>query len=216
MNKNNLCPSVFICVPLLLCLALASCASSNEPYHETFAAPGEWRTGNDADAVGLVQNGVYDLLVKADDLTIWTTAGRNFSDGVYEVEATQIEGPLNNGYGMVFRVDDENNDFYLFKISGDGYAWIGRYRRGGEEEAEPLVGEWWFESEAINQGLNVTNRLKVEAEAGNMIFYVNDREVGRVTDDAFRSGDIGVMAETLGLGGVQVHFDNYRVTPIEN
>jgi hypothetical protein len=48
-----------------------------------------------------------------------------------------------------------------------------------------------------------------------MIFFVNDQEVGRVTDNSFRSGDIGVMAETLGLGGVQVHFDNFTVSPLD-
>ena len=81
-------------------------------------------------------------------------------------------------------------------------------------EAEPLVGEWWFESTAVQQGLNKTNVLRVQAEGGNMIFFVNDQEVGRVTDDAFRSGDVGLMVETLGLGGVQVQFDNVSVTPL--
>ena len=193
---------------------LAGCRGA-ESYNETFDAPGNWRTGNDADAVGEVHDGVYDLTVEADDVIIWTAAGEDFADGVYQVEATQVDGPLNNGYGMLFRLDDEKDDFYLFKISGDGYVWIGRYRNGGETEAEPLIGEWWFESPAIQQGLNKTNTLRVQAEGGNMIFFVNGQEVGRVTDDAFKRGDIGLMVETLGLGGVRVQFDNFTVTPLE-
>ena len=47
------------------------------------------------------------------------------------------------------------------------------------------------------------------------IFYVNDQEVGRVTDDTFSRGDIGLMVRTLGAGGVHVQFDNYSVTPIK-
>jgi hypothetical protein len=78
------------------------------------------------------------------------------------------------------------------------------------------VGDWWFESPAINQGANATNTLRVHAEGQNLIFYVNDQEVGRVTDDAFRSGDIGLMVRTLGESGVHVQFDNFTVTPIEN
>lgn len=200
---------------MLFLLLLSAACGGNEPYTETFDDPGDWRVGSDSDVEGEVEDGVYDFLVKADDLTIWTTAGENFGDGVYEVEATQVEGPLNNGYGMLFRVDDENDNFYLFKVSGDGFVWIGRYRDGGEEEAEPLVGEWWFESEAVEQGLNVTNTLRVFAEDQNMIFYVNDQEVGRVSDGAFSSGDIGLMVETLGQGGVRVQFDNFTVEPIE-
>lgn len=197
----------------LLLLWLTACGG-DKPYTETFDEPGTWRIGSDADATGQVTEGVYDMFVKADDVTIWTTAGETFSDGVYEVEATQVSGPLNNGFGMVFRLDNNKDDFYLFKISGDGYVWIGRYRNGGAE-AEPLVGEWWFESPAVQRGLNQRNILRVEAEGGNLIFSVNGQEVGRVTDNAFTSGDIGLLVETLGLGDVQVQFDNFTVTPLD-
>ena len=200
----------------LVALVVMVACNTSAPYHETFDSAGNWRVGSDAGADGQVHDGIYDLLVKGDDLIIWTTAGEEFSNGIYQVEATPVEGPLNNGYGMLFRVNDEADDFYLFKVSGDGYVWIGRYRNGGEEEAEPLVNEWWFESLAVQQGPNVTNVLRVRAEDGNMIFYVNDQEVGRVTDNAFSRGDIGVMVETLGAGGVRVHFDNFTVTPLEN
>jgi hypothetical protein len=196
----------------MIIAVLAGCRS-DQPYVETFDAPGSWRTGSDADAIGQVANGVYEMLVEADDVTIWTTAGQSFSDGMYQVEATQVDGPLNNGYGMVFRLNDETDDFYLFKISGDGFVWIGRYQDGGTA-VEPMVGEWWFESPAIRQGLNQTNTLRVSAEGANLIFYVNDQEVGRVTDETFASGDIGLLVETLGLGGVKVQFDNFTVTPI--
>ncbi|RMD55610.1 MAG: hypothetical protein D6835_00405 [Candidatus Thermofonsia bacterium] len=215
MGKQR--PFLLWFIALITIFLLAACRTT-PPYHETFDEPGSWRTGDDFDTTGLVQNGVFDLTVKADDLFIWTTAGKTFSDGIYEVEATPIDGPLNNGYGMLFRVDNEHNNFYLFKISGDGYVWIGKYQNGGAtlDDIVPLVGDWWFESTAVNQGLNVTNHLKVQAEGANLIFYVNNQEVGRVTDNSFTSGDIGLMVETLGLGGVRVTFDNFKVTPINH
>lgn len=198
-------------------LAIAGCSPAvQSPYIETFDEPGTWRTEEDADVSGQIQNGVYDFLVKSPDLFIWTTAGENFADGVYEVEATPVEGPLDNSYGMIFRVDDDNDDFYVFKVSSDGFVWIGRVRNGGSGERQAIIGNWWFESDAVRQGLNVTNRLRVRAEGANMIFFVNDREVGRVTDDAFQRGDIGLMVETFGVGGVRVHFDNFSVNPLEN
>ena len=202
---------------LLSIIVLAGCANdADRAYRETFDAPGNWRTGTDTDAEGVIDEGVFDFLVKADNLVTWTTAGESFTDGIYELEATQVEGSLNNGYGMLLRTNDEQDNFYLFEISGDGYVWIGRYRRGGEEEAEPLVGDWWFESDAVNQGLDNTNRLRVRVEGGNFIFFVNDIEVGRFSDDAFASGDIGLLVRTLGEGGVRVEFDNFNVTPLDS
>ena len=199
---------------LTLVWVLSRCGQ-DPSFIETFDEAGDWRTGTDTFSEGEIMGGVYDFLVKAEDTVRWTSAGLNFTDGVYEVEATQIDGPIDNGYGMLFRVDDDRSDFYLFMISGDGFAWIGRYRNGGDEEIEPLVNDWWFESSAIKQGLNETNTLRVNAEGGNMIFYINDREVGRVTDNAFNSGDIGLLVRTLGQGNVRVQFDNFSVTPLE-
>lgn len=205
----------FVLSLAVILLALTACGGNNEPYHETFAEPGDWSTDNDSEVRGEVVAGVYDFEIKADDLTTWTTAGLEFEDGWYEVEATQVGGPDNNLYGMVFRIDNETDDFYTFQISGDGFVWIGRYQGGGDIEAEPIVGDWWFESQAINQGANIKNVLKVRAEAGNMIFYVNNQEVGRVTDNSFEKGDIGLIVGSLGEGGVHIQFDNFKVTPLE-
>ncbi len=199
---------------ILALLLLAACGGQNsQPAVETFDNPGKWSVGDDTYTEGQVVGGVYDLVIKGDDVSRWAAADENYSDGVYEVEAVQIDGPLDNGYGMLFRADTDAGNFYLFKISGDGYVWIGRYRDEAEEQA--MVGSHWFESAAVKQGLNQTNVLRVEAESGNMIFSVNGQEVGRVTDGNYPSGDIGLFGQSLGFGGVHVQFDNYSVSPLE-
>jgi hypothetical protein len=207
--------------PALLLFALAlswliSCrgGATGLPYTETFDEAGDWSSGEDAYSIGVVADGVYDFQVIENDVSRWASAGRNFSDGIFEVEATAVEGPLDNGFGLLFRANPETGDFYLFKISADGYVWIGRYADGAEETT--LIGDHWFESSAVQQGLNVTNRLTVRAEAGNMIFYVNGQEVGRVTDNTFASGDVGLLAQTLGGAGVRVQFDNLSVRPLDS
>ena len=206
---NRLLPGL-----LLFLVLLAGCSGQNsQPYTETFDNPGNWSSGGDTYTEGQVTEGVYDLLIKGDDVSRWASAGEDFADGIYEVEAVQIDGPLDNGYGLLFRADTNSGNFYLFKISGDGYVWIGRYRDEAEEQT--IVGNHWFESAAVKQGLGQTNQLRVEAESGNMIFSVNGQEVGRVTDNNFQSGDIGLFAQTLGIGGVHTHFDNFSVTPFE-
>jgi hypothetical protein len=202
-------------VMLLGLVLLAACGGQNsQPYAETFDDAGSWSSGDDTYTEGQVVDGVYDLLIKGDDVSRWASAGENFGDGIYEVEVTQIDGPLDNGYGMLFRADTESGDFYLFKISGDGYVWIGRYRDEAEEQA--IISDHWFESAAINQGLNQINKLHVAAESGNMIFSINGQEVGRVTDNNYMSGDIGLYAQTLGFPGVHVQFDNFLVNPIDS
>lgn len=198
---------------MLLTALLAACGGNEDlPFAETFDDPGSWDVGSDTYTEGTIADGVYNLLIKDDDVSRWATAGLNFADGVYAVEVTQVAGPLDNGFGMIFRADPEAGDFYLFKISGDGFAWIGRYQDG--VEGEPIIGGHWFESPAVRQGLAQTNRLRVEANSGNLIFFVNDQEVGRVTDNTFASGDIGLFGQTLGQGGVQLQFDNFTVSPL--
>jgi hypothetical protein len=206
-----------VLITLILAVALfglIGCGSgaSGLPFVETFDEPGDWGTGEDAYSIGVISDGVYDFTVLENDIARWASAGRNFSDGVYELEATPVEGPLDNGYGLIFRADPEAGDFYLFKVSADGYVWIGRYKGGAEEVT--IIGDHWFESPAVLRGLDVTNVLRVQAEAGNMIFYVNEQEVGRVTDTTFASGDVGVLVQTLGGGGVRVLFDNLSVQPL--
>ena len=192
-------------------LLLVACGGSEQSYTATFDDAGTWHTGSDTYTEGSVHDGVYDLFVPGDDVSRWSAAGQDFGDGRYQVEATQVEGPLDNGYGMLIRADAEKGDFYLFKISGDGYVWIGRYADAAEQQV--LVGEHWFESASVRQGLGQTNTLRIDAESGNLIFFVNDQQVGRVTDSAYAGGDIGLFAETLGQGGVRIHFDNFSVTP---
>jgi hypothetical protein len=202
-----------ICLLIFISFTFAACRGSDAPYIETFDSEGSWRTGSDTYTEGTIHDGVYDLYIIGDDISRWATPGQNFRDGIYEVEATQIEGPLDNGFGMLFRADTDKGDFYLFKISGDGYVWIGRYV--DEVEDQPIIGGHWFESKAVKTGLNQTNKLRVAAESGNLIFFVNDTEVGRITDNSFENGDVGLFAQSLGFGGVRVYFDNLSVTPLE-
>lgn len=182
-------------------------------YTEPFDEAGAWPVGDDGTASGTINDGVYEMFVELSGDIYWVTGGRNFADAAYEVAATPVEGTIDNGYGMLFRVDNEDNAFYIFKVSSDGYVYIGRCMESCTE-VEALVDQDWFASDAVQQGLNVTNILRVEAGGSDMIFYVNDAEVGRATDEELTQGDIGLVAETFSPGGLRVEFDNFSVTPL--
>lgn len=181
-------------------------------YTDSFDAAGTWSVGSADGVSGDVAGGVYDLYVSADSGFFWTTGGQTFADGTYEVAVTAVEGPINNGYGMIFHANNETNDFYIFEISSDGYVWIG-WCANACTEAQALINGGWFQSPAIQQGLNRQNFLRVVAEGPSMVFYVNGIEVGRLTDPTLASGDIGLFVETLGEPGVRVQFDDFIFTP---
>jgi hypothetical protein len=184
-----------------------------EPYNETFDAVGTWTAGEGATSAGVVADGVYEMSVDLSGDIVWATAGRVFADGVYEVEATPLEGAVDHGYGMLFRVDNEDGRFYMFKVSSDGYVFAGLCDNSCAE-VQVLADLDWIGSPAVNQGLEATNRLRVDASGAELIFYVNDTEVGRVEDNTLGKGDVGLMAETFTPEGLTIAFDNFSVTPL--
>ena len=185
-------------------------------YLETFDSADTWMAGEGANASGLVINGVYEMTISDEtfDDQFWAAGGRNFSDGSFEIEATPIEGALDNGYGLIIRVNRESDEFYIFKISSDGYVFIGLCTKNCSNQ-QALVDRDWFESQAIKTGFETTNVLRIEAMGPDMIFFVNDQEVGRAFDSTLENGDVGIFGETFAPGGLKVVFDNFIFAPIE-
>lgn len=207
-------------IALLLLGSIMLLTGCQTEYLATFDDAGDWAQADRIDVVGGVADGQYTLQVLNGEAprTYWATAGESFSDGIYEVELTQLHGSLNAGYGLAFRVNREAGQFYLFEISSDGYAWVGLCKNGclGEDDQLALLGSWWFPAGAIRQGLNQTNQLRIVADGPNMAFFVNGIELGRIRDGALTEGDIALVVESLGQGDVAIAFDNVRVTPLDN
>lgn len=218
-KKRGLLLIIAVAILLLALLALQFIIASDTDvpdtvFHESFESEGSWIVGQDATAEGRIANGEYEMTIDQSGDIFWVTSGHNFADGIYEVEAKHASGVVDNGFGMLFRVDNEQKRFYMFKVSSDGYVFIGRCNEGCSE-VNSLVTTDWFASSAINQGEEATNVLRVIASGSEMSFFVNGEEVGHASDDVLTQGDIGLMAETFAPGGLQVAFDNFSVTPLE-
>ncbi len=209
--------ALFLLVLLAGLAGVLTACGGDGAFTDEFDRLGSWGSGNNADVEGTVANGVYELHVKADTGLFWATAGKeSLGEGIYELDATQVDGPLDNGFGLMLRADNETDNFVLFEVSGDGFVWIGWCEDGCEAVADPLVNDGWFESKAVREGLNATNRLRVDYGSSEMVFSVNGQEVGRAgsaISGSSTAGDIGLLVETLGLGGVRVAFDNFRYSP---
>ncbi len=182
-------------------------------YQDDFQDPDSgWDVYNYGDTLALYRDGEYRLAVLREDYVAWGNPdpAQDLSDFEIEVDARAVEGPLDNNLGILVRYQDDDDNFYWFQISSDGYFAVDRL--AGEEWVTVAS---WQESAAIRQGLGVTNRLKVRCSGDQFTFFVNDTYLATVTDGHLESGSIGLAAGTFDEAGVVVHFDNVRVYALE-
>ncbi|MBN1875741.1 MAG: hypothetical protein JXA33_16065 [Anaerolineae bacterium] len=191
---------------VLVCMMSSCVAPPVSSWKETFDAPGDWKLSSDAIAEVTIQDGQLYIHVFWEGQVAWASAGRALKDARVRVEATQISGPVDNEYGILLRMDDDEH-FYAFSVSGDGYARVARY----DEGVWTVLGSDWSIYEAVQQGA-ATNLLEVEARGEQLSFRVNDQVVAEVTDDQLARGDVGLYAgASLSEGDVVIAFDNLEV-----
>lgn len=188
------------------------CSSTSALFVDDFSGEQNcgWAEYNQGGAVTAIEDGVLKISTSSPGEIWWTNPGGSFDDVVIDVEAKQVSGPDDNAYGIICRYQDENN-FYLFLISGDGYYAIGKYQ-GAEDRVFYLTeNEQFLESERINQGLAV-NQIQAACVGNQLSLMVNGEALLSVVDTSFRSGDVGLTASALQQGTVTVEFDDIRVT----
>jgi hypothetical protein len=181
-------------------------------YADDFEDPGSgWDVFAEDDTEAGYSDGEYRVSVNQDNYVAWGTPGdKEFDNFEVEVDARQVEGPLDNNLGLLVRYQPDDDNFYWFEISSDGYYSVDMMQ----------AGEWvglvdWVESDAINQGTGVTNHLKVVCDGDRFVFYVNGIYLTEVTDATFASGNVGLAAGTFDEPGVVVVFDNLRLYSLQ-
>lgn len=194
----------------ILTLALLACgARDHGPWTETFETTGDWKLSADAAATVSVADGVLRVHVFELGQVAWASASRTYSDFRLTVEATQVSGPDDNEYGVLVRMAGDQQ-FYVFSISGDGYARAALYSGGSWS----ILGTDWTPSDAIQQGA-ATNVLEVEARGTIFVFSVNGTQVLQVEDAQLTKGDIGLYAGAFNEANVVIDFDNLEVQPLQ-
>lgn len=179
-------------------------------YQEDFETnSGEWILESDMDAEATINGGQLQVAINSPNLVAWAElSDRKFDDFVLEVDASQLAGPDDNSYGVIFRMK-EQTEFYRFDVSGDGYY---EFSRRNDDEANPWTSiTEWLDSEAIHKGAS-TNQIKIVAQGDHFSFYVNGQLVAEADDDSYRSGGIGLDAGSFSEAGVQIAFDNLTIS----
>ena len=160
-------------------------------------------------------DGAFQLFNNAPNQTFWTTAGIELDTGTYAVDVTFGEIKDGIGAGLIFLASGEAEDsqFYLFEIDPNGFVWIGRCEAGCSSPI-PLTGQGWYPVDVINTDSEETNRLKIEVRRSQMIFFVNDFEVGKVRNLNISGwGDVGFLVESGNEGNMSAKFDNFLWAP---
>jgi hypothetical protein len=200
--------------PILPAGGAAAPVAQTDPadgYRDSFVPgqTGNWLFEQDESASTGIANEQLAITITSPNTIQYVTLGDyTFTDFALEVDAWQRSGPVESSYGVLFRMVD-GNQFYRFDITGNGLYIV--ERRDADGRWTRLVPDW-TSTAAINQGLNVANRLKIIAAGDSLAFYVNEILLVQVTDSAYGSGAIALDAGSFGGGDLQVTFDNLVIT----
>ncbi|MFN2186786.1 MAG: hypothetical protein ACK2UU_22625 [Anaerolineae bacterium] len=183
-------------------------------YQDDFRDPSSgWDAWDNGGTSGKYVDGGYRLAVNLKDYMAWSHPAdtKELRDFAIEVDARQVDGSLDSTFGPIVRVQAEDEHYYWFQISGDGY-----YSVELKEQGEWIRLQEWQPSDAINQGLDAINRIRVICYSDRFSFYVNDTRLAVVVDDTLRAGIIGLAAGAYTEPPVVVHFDNLSVYELQD
>lgn len=152
-------------------------------------------------------NGGYRIYIKNPGWLAWSTPDKNFTDVRIEAYATKLDGPDENGFGVICRyLDDEN--YYYFLLTSDGYAGIGARK---EDVAKIISSEKLPSVSAIKKG-RASNHIRADCVGTTMTLFINGERIVSARDAAFAEGDVGLFAKSYDAGGVDMLFDNFSIT----
>lgn len=183
-------------------------------YHDDFRDPASgWDAWDDGGTSGKYVDGEYRLTVALENYMVWShpAPDREFKDFAVEVDARQIHGSLDGSFGLIVRHDVDKERYYWFQISGSGHYWVEK-----KWEGEWILLEEGDASDAVKEGLDATNEIQVICYRDRFRFSVNNTLVTELTDDALRTGIVGLAAGAYAEPVMVVLFDNLRVYALED
>lgn len=165
----------------------------------------EWRQYQGRESA-TIENGVLQISVESSANVIYSPARPYFADFDLTVDAKALSGAENNAYGVVFRLQEAQNDCRLPLIflcdlaqtNSQINAWA-QLLLGAEKEqsgfmmflisSDGFYSLWqgtaegsrqistWIPTEAIQLGLEVDNQLRIVARGNDYQFFINGTQV---------------------------------------
>ena len=167
-----------------------------------------WPRARTDEGITDYENGIYRIFVNLENQDYPRTPGLNLqSDLRVEVDATKVAGSDDNDFGVMCRYQD-NNNFYQFFVSSDGYVGILKMVDGASQN---ISADQLIDHPAVNIG-NAMNRIGADCLGDTLTMYVNGQQVLTARDTTFMTGgDVGIFAGTYDEPGTDIHFDNFIV-----
>jgi len=182
-------------------------SSTSILFEDNFSDPSSgWHQLDITEGIADYEDGHYKIVVHAKNADFWAYPGLNIEDTMIEVDATTVDGPLDNNFGVICRHQDVKN-FYFFIISSDGYYAIGKVFGNNQTL---ISADKMQLSDAISQGYT-TNHIKAVCDGSQLSLIVNGTQLISVEDAELTSGDVGLLAGTFAESKTNIHFDNFVV-----
>ena len=161
------------------------------------------RAGGDIE----IKYGGMLFTINLPNFMFWSITGGDYTDAHVEVDAVLVEGSVDDAFGVICRYRDEDN-FYGFMISHDGYYGIFKYLDGAMVMATE-DGKLGY-SEDIRQG-GAVNHIMAVCQGNTLSLIVNESTLAVVVDESFLKGKVGLLAGSYSKPSVTVLFDNFKV-----
>jgi hypothetical protein len=156
--------------------------------------------------VSYAQGGLR-ILVDSPNVDLWSVAGKSFGDVRVESEVRRMGGAPDNVFGLICRYQD-NQNFYMFLVSSDGYYGIARLK----DNQYGLIGIDQLQYSSKIQHDAITHQLRGDCIGESLKLYLDGDLLMDARDGDFTTGDVGVLAGAYSTSGVDILFDNFIVT----
>ena len=143
--------------------------------------------------------------------TVFEPKKQSFGDATIELQVLTVsKKTATTGdfrYGLAFR--RSGDQYYAFTISPRTKKW---YVLKSSPNELTVLAEG---TEDSIHDLDTDDALRVDAQASNFFFHINDHLVGQVTDSDYAKGEVGFYVETLDATNAHIHFDTLMIRKFE-
>ncbi len=154
---------------------------AREIFRDDFSNPASgWPTIQDNGSIIEYQFDGFRFFVNQPNYDYWSALVDNYNNVLLAVEAAKLGGPDDNGFGVICRLRD-NDNFYAFLISSDGYAGIIKVKDGNYSILSDTEMQYF---EAIRKG-GARNDLVVGCIGPNLTFSVNGERILEASDNEY-------------------------------
>jgi hypothetical protein len=169
-----------------------------------------WPQGPSGGAQYRYQGGAYRATAGQVDTLYWATPEGTFDDASLSVEASRAAGGGMSYFGLLCRIQDDENFYYLV-VRSDGYFTIGKYL---DAAFIGLMPAGWTYSGALADA-DEPYRLRADCAGDRLSLYLGDKKLGEAQDGDFTAGRVGLALAAIGQGQrLEVIFDEFVVREI--